>query len=147
MAVPLSSLNGDVHWNGSQVAHSRGWNITPANAVSEFATNLTKGKMNRRPGITDATGDFTIYSTDGSVPALPGQIAVLKLWVDTTNAWTITNAIITTIDEAVDMETGALLGFTVNWAFAGKDDGVGGSIVTPGGTTLDRDAVGEVEEG
>lgn len=146
MSLPLTSLDGDVHWNGSQVDQARGWSINPTNNVQTYATNKTKGTVNRRPGTTDVTGSFNIYSTDGSVPGLPGQIAVLKLWVDGSNAWTITNAIITSIDETLDNETGALLGWTVNWGFAGDSNGTGGSIVTPDGQTLDKDLVGEVAE-
>lgn len=146
MALPLTSLDGDVHWNGAQVEHSRGWSITPTCNVNEFTTNKTKGKVNRRPGNVDATGNFSIYSTNGSVPGLPGEIAVLKLWVDGTYAWTITNAIITTIDEVLSVEDGSLLGWTVNWAFAGSDNGTGGSIVTPDARTFDKDIVGEVAE-
>lgn len=146
MSVPLTSVDGDVHWNGSQVEHARGWTVNPTNSVQTYRTNKTKGMMNRRPGTGDVTGSFPIYSTDGGVPGLPGEIAVLKLWVDGSNAWTITNAIITSVDETLDIETDALLGWTVNWAFAGDGNGTGGSVVTPDGRTFDKDIFGEVAE-
>lgn len=146
MAFPLSSQNGDVHWNGSQVAHARGWTVNPTNEVQEFVTNLTKGKKNRRPGNVDVTGSFTIYSGAAALPCYPGQIATLKLYVTAAAYWTLTKAIILDINPEVDIEGGTLEGFTVNFAFAGADDGVGGSIVAPDGTVLDKTTSGEVAE-
>jgi|GEM_PF-5671374 len=146
MANPLTSIDGDVHWNGAQVAHARGWTINPTNELQEFVTNLTKGKKNRRPGNMDVSGTFTIYTTDGNTPAWPGQIAELKLYVTSSTFWKLTNAIIESIDPEVSIEDNSLQGVTVNWSFAGADDGNGGSITTPDGTSLDKDIVGNVSE-
>lgn len=147
MANPLTSVLGDVHWNGSQVAHAKGWTINPVNNASTYSSNLTKGKVNRRPGNYDATGTFTLMTTDGDIPGYPGQIAALKLYVNATVFWHIQNAIILSADEMTDLQTNETLGWTINWAFAGKDDGSGGSITAPDGTVLDRLIAGEVAEG
>lgn len=144
MAFPLTSVDGDVKWNGTQVEHASGWSINPTVESKAYSSNKTGGKRNRRPGNIDATGSFTVYSTDGGVPMLPGQIAKLELFVDATKKWDVQNAIVTSTDPEVDVDNNELVGYTINWEFAGKDDGSGGSIVAPDGTELNQTSVGEV---
>ena len=139
---PLSSINGDIKWNGTQVPHARGWNISINNNPKTYATNQTKGKIGRRPGNQDITGSFTIYTATGDIAMLPGQIAPLLLYCDATDHWTITNAIIISTELVVNMESGDIEGVTVNWGFAGNTDSTGGSVTAPNGTTIDSSIVG-----
>ena len=146
MAFPLTSANGDVYWRGSQVVHARGWTVNPTVERKTFTTNLTKGKVNRRPGNVDVTGSFTIYATAAALPMYTGQIASLKLYINATQFWSLVNAMITDISPEVDIDGNALQGVTVNFEFAGADDGVGGSITAPDGSVLDKTTIGEVSE-
>lgn len=148
MSYPITSVDGTSSWNGAEIEHAMGWTINPTSNPQEFATNKTKGKRQRLPGILDVTGTVRVPVTDGATVlfALPGQIAQLVLTLDTGKAWTITNAIITDFDLEVNNEDNSVEAINVNWAFAGKDDGNGGSIVTPDGTTWDKDAVGVIAE-
>lgn len=146
MAFPLSSQNGDVYWNGAQVEHARGWTLNPSVAVQEYTTNKTKGKVNRRPGNVDLTGTFTVYAKAAALPVYPGQIANLKLYVTASEYWNVNKAIIGDINPEVDIEGGTLEGYTVNFSFAGADDGTGGSITAPDGTVLDKASTGEIAE-
>ena len=142
MTFPLSSINGDVKWKGVQVNHARGWNISLKNDAKTYATNKTKGKVGRRPGNIDCTGSFTIYTTDGNIPMLAGQIGKLELFNDATNKWEINNAIILDTPLEVNIEDGSIEGVTINWGFAGLDDATNGSIKAPDGTLLDSSIVG-----
>lgn len=146
MANPLQSQDGDVHWNGSQVAHARGWTIDINTDAQTYTTNRSNGKVQRRPGNIDVTGTFTIYADGAALPCLPGEIALLRLYVNSTQFWAITNAIIVSISPEVDIEGNALEGVTVNWAFAGQDTATGGTITAPDGSTLDKDSTGEIAE-
>jgi len=87
-----------------------------------------------------------VYATGAALPVYPGQIANLKLFVDGTSSWNINKAIISDVNPEVDIEGGTLEGYTVNFSFAGADDGSGGSITSPDGTVLDRDTTGDVTE-
>lgn len=145
MAFPLMSEDGDVKWRGTQVAHTHGWSLSLSNSSQTHTTNNTNGLVNRRPGNTDATGSFTVKRSGTALPFMVGQIAALQLMVTAAAGWTITNALIASIDEEVDIETNAIIGYTVNWEFAGADGG--GSIAAPDGTLVNKTTTGEVSEG
>lgn len=145
MAFPLMSEDGDVKWRGTQVAHARGWSISLSNSSQTYTTNNTNGLVNRRPGNTDATGSFTVKRSTTALPFMVGQIAELQLMVTAAAGWTITNALIASIDEEVDIETNAVIGYTVNWEFAGSDSS-GGSIAAPDGALVNKTTTGEVSE-
>ena len=146
--LPLSSMSGDIKWNSVQVPHAAGWTISDTVAALTYNTNLTRGRISRRPGPIDLTGTFRILATadvDGAPPILAGQIAKLELYPDAdANPWTITNAMILSVSEEVNVESGALVALVYNWGFAGKDDATNGTVTTPDGTVLDVDALGEV---
>jgi len=145
MANPLMSTNGDVLWRDAQVAHASGWTISLAVEGKTYATNNTNGLTNRRPGNVDATGTFNIKRSDASLPFISGQIAKLTLRVNASAGWVLVNALITSIDEEINIETNEIIGYTVNWEFAGADGG-GGSITSPSGAVVNRTTVGEVSE-
>lgn len=142
MANPLSSIDGDVNWNGTQVEHASGWTVNDSNNAQTFATNKTAGKVNRRPGNIDFTGSFTVKGNDANNAFYAGQVAPLKLYHSATKFWHFQDAIITGSQKVVNTETGELVGFTYNWAFAGKDDGIGGVITAPDGTVINKTLLG-----
>ena len=142
MANPLTSIDGDVNWNGAQVEHAHGWTLNPVNEAKTFASNKTKGKVNRRPGNIDITGSFTVYGTDANDALVEGAIAPLKLYHSATKYWYLQDAILLNSQKVVNIQTGDLVGFTYNFAFAGKDDSSGGTITLPDGTTWDKTTYG-----
>lgn len=144
MDFPYSSTTGDVKWAGTQVAHARGWSLSLPNEVQEYVSNLTKGRKGRMAGNIDATGSFTIYNSADALPFLSGQKARLQLYTNATEFWDIDNAIIGNISPEVDIEGGTLVGVTVEWSFAGKDDATFGKITAPDGTEINQTLLGYV---
>ena len=147
MGIPLTSIDGTVHWNNSEVDQARGWSLNPSVEAQTYVTNKTNGKVNSRPGNIDLTGSFTVYGTGSTLPCLPGEIADLKLYINTTQYWQLDKAQILDISEEVDIEGGTLQGLTVNFRFAGDADGTGGTITKPDGTEYTGSSVGEIAEG
>ena len=147
MAQPLMSVDGRVDWNNAEVDHARTWSINPSVEAKTYATSATNGKINSRPGNIDVTGSFTIYGTGAAIPMMSGEIADLKLYVNTTEFWRLQKAEILDLVEDIDIESNEIIGITVNFRFAGAEDGTGGTITKPDGTEYTGSSVGEIEEG
>lgn len=147
MAVPITSTDGTVHWNNSEVDQARGWTINPSSEAKTYTTNKTNGKVNRRPGNIDVTGTFNVYSTGTSIVAFPGQIANLKLYINASNYWNLDKCMIESFEWICDVETNDIEGVTYNWSFSGDADGTGGTITDPAGTSYTSASLGEIAEG
>lgn len=108
--------------------------ITRANP--KYSSSSTAGQTKRLSGVLDATGSYTAYQTDFTAIPAPGSIIVLDYYVNATEFWSFTSAVVLSIDPVVDIETAAIVGYTLNWGFTAYDEATQGAIITPAGTYL-----------
>jgi len=135
-----------VDWNSSEVDQTKGWSFNPTVEAKSYSTSATGGVVSARPGNITASGSFAVLITGSTVPAYPGEIADLKLYINATQYWQFANAMITDITEVVDIETNEIIALDLNWTFAGSSTGTGGTITKPDGNTYSGSNVGEIAE-
>ncbi len=121
MAV-LSGKSGNVLIAGTGVLELRNWKWDRKNDNKAYASNSTAGTRKRVAGVKDSSGSFQMLDNPASnAPALTeGTTATLQLKLDGTTVYCTTLPIIVdSIACAVDLDSGDLIAYDVNFSTNG----------------------------
>ena len=114
----ISGKDGNLTIDGVQICPVTNIKLTRTSDNPDYAANDTGGKKARVAGIKDVTGSFRINDTDA--PVVEGD-SVTMLIHDGSNDYT-EEVIIDEIDEEIDIDTGAIVGWDVTFS---------GTVITP----------------
>lgn len=126
MAV-FSGCAGKVLADDDELAHVRRWSFTWAVEPRSYSSSSTNCVKQRIAGPKDVTGGRVEVYVDDSDPlegdVMIGDLVTLKLYENATRFWTITNAMIVSIEPGADIEEGNNVGATMNFE--------GGTVTIP----------------
>lgn len=132
-----SSIGCKITVDGTEVSDARTGTFTVTRNNPSYSSSSTAGQTKRLSGVLDASGSYTIFQSDFTALPEEGDVIEVVYYVNATDAWTFSKVIVTSVTPAVQIETAAVVGATVNWAWtAFWPDGTQGSIQTPSGAFI-----------
>lgn len=118
MASPISGKAGNVLIGASAISELRNWKHNRKANNHAYASNATGGYKKRVAGVFDSSGSFEMLDDPANnSPALEvGDTATLILKTTAAITQKTVPAIIDSIDANVDLDEGAIVGYTIGFS-------------------------------
>jgi len=122
MAGPASSVGGSAKWGNATIPDVLKWTVNPKNETQAYASSSTAGWKKRLAGCKDLSGSIDTKVQDtGLLPCKPGDKAILVLKGSAGVSFS-GPAIIDDISIETDIDTGAIIGLSINFSADGAWD-------------------------
>ena len=123
MGVPINGNGGSTTFNAAEVDDVRTWSLNKVSDNQPYVTSMTAGQTKRVEGNKDWTAPVTSYLDNGEEPPYEeGDTAVIELFTSSLagvgGKWS-GSAIVENFTVDVDIEGGAIIGLTTNYAANG----------------------------
>lgn len=118
----FTCLGGKVTVDAADVPDATKWTWNPKNETQAYASSDTGGWRKRLPGVYDGSGSWECKAQSATPPVKPGALVSLTLTLATGVAFAAGPAIIDDISTEVDLDTGNIVAWTINFSANGKWD-------------------------
>lgn len=129
---PPSAIGLKIAWGDTPADRNiRRYSFTINSANVAYVDTATAGVVKRVAGILSASGSWDEYESDTDDHLAKGAIEMLRCYVTASAYYEFQYAMVTGVDNAVNIESGEIVGVTHNWAYSGFKAGTKGQILKP----------------
>lgn len=134
---PPSAIGLKIAWGDTPADRNiRRYSFTITSDNKTYVDSATAGVVKRVAGTLSASGSWDEYESGTGVHVAKGTMEMLRCYVTSSAYYEFKYALITGLDNAVNVESGDIVGVTHNWAFSGFKGGTKGQLLKPDTTAF-----------